>query len=199
MMKKYTTHISLMALVLALVSLGCTLFQNSHKDWDSAMFAVAMLSGLVMVLIGWNIYSLVDVRNLKKELSKTLNKQRQEYVDLSKKINEGTIGVNNSLMISMYMIYDEKNRTGREYCFVNYGIQAIGGYLQKGNIEGSQRVVNNLISRIPELSPIFPEQKIEMLEQLSDIKKMIDAEKIQNLYVLQECILNWNVFSGNLL
>lgn len=192
-------HISVSALVIALIALGCTLYQNWNKDWNSVMFAVAMMSGLVMVLIGWNIYSLVDVRNLKKELSKTLNEQRLEYVDLSKKINEGTIGVNNSLMISMYMVYDEKNKVAREYCFVDYGIKAIGGYLQKGNIEGSQRVVNNLISRVPELSPIFPEQKIEMLEQLSDIKKMIDAEKIQNLYVLQECILNWNVFPSNLL
>mgnify|MGYP000932167429 CR=1 FL=1 len=197
-MKRCSTGISITALVIALVALGFSLFQNRGMQWDSVMFAVAMLSGLVMFLIGWNIYSLIDLRNFRKEISDILDKQREEYVDLSSRVNKGAIGVNNSLMISMYMIYDDKNKVTREFCFVDYGIKAIGGYLRQGNVEGAQRVVDNLIVRIPELSlPIYPEQKIGMIEQLSEIKKVNGVEKIQNLPVLQKCILNWDVFPNN--
>lgn len=198
-MRRYSIGINIAALVVALAALGFSLFQNRGMQWDSVMFAVAMLSGLVMLLIGWNIFSLVDIRNLKKDFFDALNEQKQEYVDISKMIHEGTIGVNNSLMISMYMIYDDRNKVTREYCFVDYGIKAIGGYLQKSDIKEAQRVVDNLVVRIPDLDPIIlPEQKISMLEQLTEIKKVYGVEKIQNFSVLQECILNWTVFSSNL-
>lgn len=76
-----------MALVLALVSLGCTLFQNSHKDWDSAMFAVAMLSALVMVLVGWNILTAINLKNIiNKEVEKGLSSQKANIEDAKNKV-----------------------------------------------------------------------------------------------------------------
>lgn len=59
-MKKYSIHLSIVAVILAFIALGSTLFQNRGKEWDSVMFAVAMLSGIVMILIGWNIYNALD-------------------------------------------------------------------------------------------------------------------------------------------
>lgn len=190
MMKKYTTHISLMALVLALMALGCALFQNSHKDWDSAMFAVSMLSALVMILIGWNIYTLFDLKNFRKEVSDALEKQREEYTGLVKKVNEGSIGVNNNLLRSMYLICDDKNKVVKDSLFVSYGMMTIEDDLRKGNTDGAQRIVDNLLIRIPDLQPILLEQKIELLQSLS---KLEQAGQVKNIPDLAKVILEWEV------
>ena len=189
-MKKYTTHISLMALVLALMALGCALFQNSHKDWDSAMFAVSMLSALVMILIGWNIYTLFDLKNFRKEVSDALEKQREEYTGLVKKVNEGSIGVNNNLLRSMYLICDDKNKVVKDSLFVSYGMMTIEDDLRKGNTDGAQRIVDNLLIRIPDLQPILLEQKIELLQSLS---KLEQAGQVKNIPDLAKVILEWEV------
>lgn len=189
-MKKYTTHISVMALVLALMALGCALFQNSHKDWDSAMFAVSMLSALVMILIGWNIYTLFDLKNFRKEVSDALEKQREEYTGLVKKVNEGSIGVNNNLLRSMYLICDDKNKVVKDSLFVSYGMMTIEDDLRKGNTDGAQRIVDNLLIRIPDLQPILLEQKIELLQSLS---KLEQAGQVKNIPDLAKVILEWEV------
>lgn len=189
-MEKYTTHISVMALVLALMALGCALFQNSHKDWDSAMFAVSMLSALVMILIGWNIYTLFDLKNFRKEVSDALEKQREEYTGLVKKVNEGSIGVNNNLLRSMYLICDDKNKVVKDSLFVSYGMMTIEDDLRKGNTDGAQRIVDNLLIRIPDLQPILLEQKIELLQSLS---KLEQAGQVKNIPDLAKVILEWEV------
>lgn len=179
-----------MALVLALMALGCALFQNSHKDWDSAMFAVSMLSALVMILIGWNIYTLFDLKNFRKEVSDALEKQREEYTGLVKKVNEGSIGVNNNLLRSMYLICDDKNKVVKDSLFVSYGMMTIEDDLRKGNTDGAQRIVDNLLIRIPDLQPILLEQKIELLQSLS---KLEQAGQVKNIPDLAKVILEWEV------
>lgn len=94
-MKKYSLHISILALIVALIALGCALYQNRDKEWDSVMFAVAMLSGLVMLLIGWNIYTVFDagkkmdllrlyVKNQQTKTNETLNfLQMKTYMSLT--------------------------------------------------------------------------------------------------------------------
>ncbi|WP_353123985.1 hypothetical protein [Dysgonomonas capnocytophagoides] len=189
-MKKYTTHMSASALAIALVALGCALFQNWDKDWNSVMFAVAMLSALVMVLIGWNIYTLFDLKNFRKEVSDALEKQREEYVDLVKKVNEGSIGVNNNLLRSMYLICDDKNKVVKDSLFVSYGMMTIEDDLRKGNTNGAQRIVDNLLIRIPDLKPILLEQKIEFLQSLS---KLEQEGQVKNIPDLAKVILEWDV------
>lgn len=86
-MKKYTTHISASALAIALVALGCALFQNWDKDWNSVMFAVAMLSALVMVLVGWNILTAINLKNIiNKEVEKRLSSQKASIDDAKNEV-----------------------------------------------------------------------------------------------------------------
>lgn len=189
-MKKYTFHISILALILALSGLGCVLFQNWNKDWDSAMFAVAMLSGLVTLLIGWNIYSLIDANNFKKSILESLEKHREEYIGLSRQVNEGSIGVNDNLLRSMYLICDDKNKVAKDSLFVSYGVMTIEACLRKDDTDAAQRVIDNLLIRIPNLQPILLEQKIELLQSISRLKQV---GQVQNIPSLTKAILEWEV------
>lgn len=189
-MKKYTFHISILALILALSGLGCILFQNWNKEWDSAMFAVAMLSGLVTLLIGWNIYSLIDANNFKKSILESLEKHREEYIGLSRQVNEGSIGVNDNLLRSMYLICDDKNKVAKDSLFVSYGVMTIEACLRKDDTDAAQRVIDNLLIRIPNLQPILLEQKIELLQSISRLKQV---GQVQNIPSLTKAILEWEV------
>lgn len=189
-MKKYTFHISILALILALSGLGCILFQNWNKEWDSAMFAVAMLSGLVTLLIGWNIYSLIDANNFKKSILESLEKHREEYIGLSRQVNEGSIGVNDNLLRSMYLICDDKNKVAKDSLFVSYGVMTIEACLRKDETDAAQRVIDNLLIRIPNLQPILLEQKIELLQSISRLKQV---GQVQNIPSLTKAILEWEV------
>ena len=86
-MKKYTTHMSVSALVIALIALGCALFQNWDEDWNSAMFGVSMLAAIVTLLVGWNIFTTININNtIYKEVQKGLSSQREDIQDVKNEV-----------------------------------------------------------------------------------------------------------------
>lgn len=63
--------ISLSSLIISIVALCCSSFRMTFQINDSAAF-IAIIAGVIVlpttIVIGWNIYQLIDVRNLRNEL-----------------------------------------------------------------------------------------------------------------------------------
>lgn len=190
-MKKLNKYIGWISLIVAIVALGVSLFQSKDKDYDNMMFAVAMLSALVTILIGWNIYSLIDMRSFKDEVSEKLSKQREEYFDWIDQTQEGIRRVNTILMKSMFLSFNKDNEIMKDAIFVDFGLKTIHGDIGLNNIVSAQRIINELIGRIPGMQPVVLEHKINMLTQLKEIEELIDSKNIkdvQNISILKSHI-----------
>lgn len=136
-MKKYTTHISVSAIVIALCALGCALFQNSHKDWDSVMFAVAMMSGLVMVLVGWNIYSYFKIGDdIKRDVDVQFEENNKK---IDERIEECKIAAhdvkNEAIALAFYTIGEDVYRRGDILMSIDYFARALVAIYQISDLK----------------------------------------------------------------
>lgn len=77
-------------MLVSAIALGCTLFQNWNKEWDSVMFAVAMLSGLVTALVGFQIYNEVSMKRRIDNRVKDLLKPELERIKKEISLSTGT-------------------------------------------------------------------------------------------------------------
>lgn len=71
---------SICALIFSILSL-CQLFPRTNLGFDYMGVIVGILSLLVAVLIGWNIYSVIDMKNLKEETERRVDKLINERID----------------------------------------------------------------------------------------------------------------------
>ena len=110
-MKKYTMHISVSALVIALIALGCTLYQNWDEDWNSVMFGVSMLAAMVTLLVGWNIFTTININNtIHKEVQKGLSSQREDMQDAKNEV----------ISLTFCTIGDDMFKQGRKLESIDY-------------------------------------------------------------------------------
>lgn len=190
-MKKYTTHISLMALVLALVSLGCALFQNSHKDWDSAMFAVSMLSALVMVLIGWNIYTLIDVNRFKDDVRKNIVSLEEKHETIKAEFKADVIKTNATLFDSASLPYKKVDGDFGNFLYAFFTIKSIQAYSQIGQIDSVIKRIDDLLNVIPTFSPIENEDKSFLISSLIKTESIQNKEYQEKMNLLNLALLEW--------
>ncbi|MFR0677257.1 hypothetical protein [Dysgonomonas mossii] len=190
-MKKYTFHISILALILALSGLGCVLFQNWNKDWDSVMFAVAMLSGLVMILIGWNIYSLIDVKNFKDDAEKKIASLEKRNEAIKENFNMEVVRINAVLFDSVSLPYKRVESDHREFLYAFFTIQSICAYSTLGNVEASITRINDLIDTIPTNKPISEKDKSFLIDSIKKAKLIEHAEYLGRLKALDYILLKW--------
>lgn len=104
-------HISVSALVIALIALGCTLYQNWDEDWNSVMFGVSMLAAMVTLLVGWNIFTTININNtIYKEVQKGLSSQREDMQDAKNEV----------ISLTFCTIGDDMFKQGRKLESIDY-------------------------------------------------------------------------------
>lgn len=138
-MKKYATHISVMALVLALIALGCAFFQNWGKDWNSVMFAVAMLSALVMILIGWNIYTVIDSKREIGEIKELVS-------NVAKVADNANANIKASMFSSLMSFYEKTDPLSYEY--LHNALLTITHTIRYGDMETAKRVADKVLREL---------------------------------------------------
>ena len=68
MKKEYSIWISIVSLLLSVIAVCVAVWRSPELDFDYQGVLVGVLSLLVTILIGWNIYTLVDLRNLQNKM-----------------------------------------------------------------------------------------------------------------------------------
>lgn len=159
-MKKYTFQISIMALIVSLIAIGGTLFQNWNKNWDSVMFAVAMLSALVMILIGWNIYTVFDAGKKMDLLRSYVEKQQT-------KTNETL----NFLQMKTYMsLTDFYKKIDVIHEYFIHSLLVVEYALNGNDINVANLYIDDMNNQFPIKKPIENFYKAHVLRQLFQLK-----------------------------
>lgn len=161
-----------MSIAAILLSIYAVFVCDKRIEADWMGILVGVLALLVTVLIGWNIYALIDFNRAKKEMDVLKEKMR--------------IDVNSSLAISsndMFMVYHylllKKDPLGLEYRLIQSGLASLVHLSAIGHIRACNEVVRSLKQCIvnPNEIIISKKSKDELLFLLSEVKqsRLIDS------------------------
>lgn len=169
---------SVIALYIALPITPCCL-----HPIDANSTTVAILSILVTILIGWNIYSVIDLKDYKhkyKQLSKRID-IKTNYLHNKSDYHYGLTMIYISISLAGSISYE-----GKSYCKFQMYLQGLQGIKILSNL-GEFEYCNSLIGILSSTEANSDEIKLTLEERKQIIillKETPHAEKLHGLYDL---------------
>lgn len=180
--EKLTNHpiiaaIAIISLVLSVITVVFLYFSNYHigdLSFNYSDASIAALSVLATILLGWNIWSVIDSKrfedNVKKELNYTHNKIDYDL---------GVMYISFSQMLAAYLVKLEKSETKK--IMINYMINGLKILSKMPNTSIECNSVTNTIaetlSQTTDIS-ITSESAREIIERLGEIENRASIEGI---------------------
>lgn len=159
--------------------------------FDYSGVIVAIFSLLVTILIGWNIYSVLDIKQISQEVEK-ISQQYDDRIndiqDLLKRVPE--IENNNSLIVEQYILNIYLRLSGKDNSSVDFhvlevGLGVIDAFIKTNRIDNATTTTSLLVTVIDTGVSINSDEKEKLFTKLSRIN---NADKIQNFNSLIEHI-----------
>ena len=184
-MSKYgntiTLILSAISIMVSVAALCRTYPHTSDLGMDYQGVIVGMLALLVTILIGWQIYTAINVKEeLKdmKDLRREINKQERDiYIRSTNNLFE--------FQSAMFMMYDNKKEKSNSDIFQLYlhGISSIYHLCSLGKQNECTSIVNILIARKSILmSEKFQKEQIDSLMDI--LLSAMDISKVENAVLL---------------
>lgn len=184
-MSKYgntiTLILSAISIMVSVAALCRTYPHTSDLGMDYQGVIVGMLALLVTILIGWQIYTAINVKEeLKdiKDLRRKINKQERDiYIRSTNNLFE--------FQSAMFMMYDNKKEKSNSDIFQLYlhGISSIYHLCSLGKQNECTSIVNILIARKSILmSEKFQKEQIDSLMDI--LLSAMDISKVENAVLL---------------
>lgn len=184
-MSKYgntiTLILSAISIMVSVAALCRTYPHTSDLGMDYQGVIVGMLALLVTILIGWQIYTAINVKEeLKdiKDLRREINKQERDiYIRSTNNLFE--------FQSAMFMMYDNKKEKSNSDIFQLYlhGISSIYHLCSLGKQNECTSIVNILIARKSILmSENFQKEQIDSLMDI--LLSAMDISKVENAVLL---------------
>lgn len=184
-MSKYgntiTLILSAISIMVSVAALCRTYPHTSDLGMDYQGGIVGMLALLVTILIGWQIYTAINVKEeLKdiKDLRREINKQERDiYIRSTNNLFE--------FQSAMFMMYDNKKEKSNSDIFQLYlhGISSIYHLCSLGKQNECTSIVNILIARKSILmSEKFQKEQIDSLMDI--LLSAMDISKVENAVLL---------------
>lgn len=184
-MSKYGNTITLLlsaiSIMVSVAALCRTYPHTSDLGMDYQGVIVGMLALLVTILIGWQIYTAINVKEeLKdiKDLRREINKQERDiYIRSTNNLFE--------FQSAMFMMYDNKKEKSNSDIFQLYlhGISSIYHLCSLGKQNECTSIVNILIARKSILmSEKFQKEQIDSLMDI--LLSAMDISKVENAVLL---------------
>lgn len=184
-MSKYgntiTLILSAISIMVSVAALCRTYPHTSDLGMDYQGVIVGMLALLVTTLIGWQIYTAINVKEeLKdiKDLRREINKQERDiYIRSTNNLFE--------FQSAMFMMYDNKKEKSNSDIFQLYlhGISSIYHLCSLGKQNECTSIVNILIARKSILmSEKFQKEQIDSLMDI--LLSAMDISKVENAVLL---------------
>lgn len=121
--------LSIVALVVAVVALCRTCPRTVSLSFDYLGVIIGVLSVLVTVLIGWNIYSILDIESFKSQINDKIKEAQKEP---NAKVYKSLAVIYNSLaksykinVLRQYGIKKIKMDDYEVYCYLQYSLYSI--------------------------------------------------------------------------
>ena len=207
MKKEISIWIGITALVLSITSICISAWRSPELSFDYQGVLVGVLSLLVTVILGWNIYTVIDIKNTRGEIYKLkglLEKQiqqsnentililRMEMIDSAEVLNAFTA---NEIPDSLVVMFKEFCRIKNENSIAkmlaqSYITQALIGFIKKNNnvitdgliMQLSERVkIEEVEDFIHYLSSLPDERKPQLLDELFSLLHRLTYEILKRL------------------
>ena len=176
-----TLILSAISIMVSVAALCRTYPHTSDLGMDYQGVIVGMLALLVTILIGWQIYTAINVKEeLKdiKDLRREINKQERDiYIRSTNNLFE--------FQSAMFMMYDNKKEKSNSDIFQLYlhGISSIYHLCSLGKQNECTSIVNILIARKSILmSEKFQKEQIDSLMDI--LLSAMDISKVENAVLL---------------
>lgn len=177
--------LSVIAIVISIIAICVTCPNKTELGFDYQGVLVSVLSLLVTVLIGWNIYTFIDIKSTRDKID-DISSGATSMVQKNMAVTESSIW-----MIYHYLLL-EKDPLGLEYRFIYHGVACLFHTSQFSDIATCNVVVKGLLECIvnPESITITKNGKHEILKLLSGVKH---TDKIEGYLELLNRIALVNV------
>ena len=207
MKKEISIWIGITALTLSITSICISAWRSPELSFDYQGVIVGVLSLLVTVILGWNIYTVIDIKNTRGEIHKLkglLEKQiqqsnentklilRMEMIDSAEVLNAFTTNeIPDSLVVMFNEFHRIKNENGiAKMLAQSYITQSLIGFIKKNNnnitesliIQLSERVkIEEVEDFIHYLSSLPDERKPQLLDELFSLLHRLTYEILKRL------------------
>ena len=133
------------SITLSIAALCISYFRCEPITMDWMGVIVGVLSFLVTILLGWQIFTLFDIRNIQKEVKR---KENKIYLRSEENLAEAHM--------ALWVFYQTNMTEGdvaenSHYGFIQSGIAAIVHFSKCGNYAKAGSIVTTLIRSLPKL------------------------------------------------
>ena len=167
----------LVACVLGFAAICIAIPRIGDVDLDYMGVIVGILSILVTVLIGWNIYTIVDFNKIKDEQNtfqaSSIKKINEMEVSLNKKIENGIIESHKS-MVLLYNSKGEEMNEDDEFFILFHYLSILIHQSKIGMIKDCNRTIDAILFTVGDIQvPLYRNDAIQNLLGEIENKNMI--------------------------
>lgn len=172
-----------------MIAVCVAVWRSPELSFDYQGVIVGVLSLLVTALIGWNIYTLVDLRGIQSRMQ-SISDDAERHINGNMTISEGAY-----FMIYHYLMTG-KDPLGMEFRFINHGVACIMNASHRGDMPTCNAVVKVMLECIvrPERISVTARGKADILKLISLVK---NADKIDGFLELVRRIALLDVKKDN--
>lgn len=184
-----TLGLSLAAIAISIIAICISCPRDTELGFDYQGVIVGVLSLLVTALLGWNIYTLIDMRSVRDDMDE-ISSGASFMLQKNMAITENT-----NWMIYHYLLLGE-DPLGIEYRFLYHGIANLYHTSQFHDINTCNTIVKGLLECItnPKDITITKHGKSNILNLLNGVKQY---DKIDGFLELLNRVALINTKEGN--
>ena len=153
------------SLILSVTAVCMAYYHTPDLGFDYQGVIVGVLSLLVTVLIGWNIYNLIDLNNTRKTVSSLLS-------ETTSSLNKNMAITDHSFWMVYHYLLLNKDPMGLDYQFLYHGMSCLFHTSMFGDIKTCNVIVKAMLECVtkPQNITITRQGKMEILKLVSMTK-----------------------------
>lgn len=186
MKKSISIWVSCLSLPLSVIAVCAAFWRSPDLSFDYQGVIVGVLSLLVTVLIGWNLYTVIDFNKKEKELNRQL-KIISKYLDNADKIELNTNAMTEQAIASIYLhLLGYGKHIPLEYEYVKHCISSMVSLSILGHTDTCSVIVSIVIDIInnPEQICISDDKKKDLLLSINNVQNPKNIAGIERLLEL---------------
>lgn len=189
MKKEYI--LSIIAIIVSVIALCVVCVRNSALDIDWYGALIGVLSLLVTVLIGWNIYTMIDANRFKEDIRRDIGILEEKHEEMKRAFRNEVIATKATLFDSVSLPYKKVEGNHDDFLYTFFTIQSIGTYSLIGDIDAAITRMDDLLEVIPTYSPIENEDKSFLISLIEKEESVKSKEYHEKLDLLRLALLKW--------
>lgn len=168
--------LSIIALAVSAAAIILVICRIEPLVWDWMAILVGILSLLVTILLGWQLYQILNINKIEEKLKKEVASYKRDTEE--------------ALLLMYYGSLDVYKLNGDTFNFINISIHSIGKAMYLGSIGIANNLLKQIITKYPNGIEMTSFQKSMLSSSLYHVKGW---NKLENYRELERLILEAKV------